>query len=270
MTFHIAQHSIAQHPNSHTNEQSVVQKRDSLHNQIMGYINLLLKHNNKIEDMEHNLDLLKQMKFDDFTGKGSNKRNLEKQIDFYGNSRKIRRSDEPRVFSCLLYGESISDKEKIGASESLINSYLEMIANSFTTEDKLVKVVKCVDAQEMQIDFAGNDDSITFVPLRQNGIWQIKIIHDSNVSMPSHFSDILPYQSGYAILLMATQTLTKAIVQIDAQLLTRFRKFLKQIFENDNLFGSCYRCFRSNNLEECGGCPLTYCRHCIKIGCQLH
>ena len=220
--------------------------------------------------MKYNLSLMEKMKFNDFSPKKQYKRAVEKQPDFYGHNRKNLKYTNLELHSCLFYGDSIADKTKISATESLINSNLKLISDSFSTENDKIGFVDCVSASKLEeIEINCFEVSILFIPIRVENKWKLKIISNKETKVLNNFNDAHEHEEGYGILILATNYLTKSDAPVNSIIVQRFRKFLIEVFK-ENYFTNCYRCFKAGKLETCNECPLTYCMECAKIGCKRH
>lgn len=267
-----------------TNSNEITKKRE-LKSLVRMYM-ALMENEDDINNLEHNVEMLKQCKFSmsDFAVKDNSKKiKFDKQADFMPKNRKIG-FNKDKLHSCLYPSLKAADKKSIEASHGLINEYLDILSENFSDTNKIIYHESTLNGQKIfKANFSREKrkgEYLAFVPFMINDEWCLfvdfldgqKLVFSRNMvtGLPDDFKiETLiyddPWLSGYSILLMCTQILTHQKIAHSFQLLNRFRKFLFEItFDDSSLLCYCYKCFKFlNKAEACTECPLVFCASCI-------
>ena len=170
-----------------------------------------------------------------------------------------------------------TDSSCKGLNDGIVNLFLKTIEQNFTFDDQIVKSFKTTEGQKIydqqQISF-GNA-TICLVPYEINGQWSIIIKNSENIKnysnvFESKYQNHSTYQqedwqSGYTILILALQSLTKSSQTIDSNLIKKFRVLLKEtIVNNVDALNFCHNCFKiPTQIIFCKWCSLSFCNTCL-------
>jgi len=228
------------------------------------------------ERIKKNLTILKTCELSNFLPSPAfKKRKLEKQPDFLPKSRRLGKEASSKTYDCLMSSSRISDKQKLSVTDNLVNDFLQMLCENFSSEDFIISFKSTIEShlimnQNKQYEF-GNSN-LMILPLCDADCWRVKIVQ-SNQESRMFYPDCETWQTGLSILLEVLQELTQQKMPHSPQMLERFRKFLQEIFliKADPL-DYCYKCLKLlSKYKNCGECPLRFCQSCLlNSNCPRH
>lgn len=250
-----------------TNEQQ--RTESDLKRELNIFVSKLLSEKNT-EFLEHNLAIMKKMKFTDFEVKiKSQKRTVDKQNDFMKKT-KFTKTQQIQLNSFTFQQDSDEPNEN---SENLINTYLSLLCLNFSsTEHKVFKELvttgqRISELEDCHIETEKyGSNAITFIPFCRFDDWGVIIV--SSDGLKRYEKHDLGYeksrQSVFSILLQCTQELTQYRSTHTDILLKRFENFLKEILvDSVDVLHYCYCCYEESKIS-CAECGLTFCDKCLK------